>query len=119
MDSRTATHLAQDHACRAGQWRTPSVPGHDWRTSTIGIIGLGNIGHQVATMASSLGIKVIYHNRTIVPNAPFEYVPLDELYKRADVVVPLTPLTEETVGLINTDSIAKMKDGVMIVNTCE
>ena len=85
----------------------------------MGIIGLGNIGAQVATMAQYLGFKVIYSNRHKSEEEDFEFVSRDELYKRADVVLLLTPLTDETRGMINTDSIAQMKDGVIIVNVCE
>jgi len=106
-------------SARAGNWRDPTARAIDWRGATLGIIGLGNIGAQVATMAQYLGFKVIYSNRHKSEEEDFEFVSRDELYKRADVVLLLTPLTDETRGMINTDSIAQMKDGVIIVNVCE
>ena len=66
-----------------------------------------------------IGMKVIYNNRHELPHSKYDYVDLDTLYSRADVLVILAPLTEETRGMINDESIGKMKDGVMVVNVGE
>lgn len=85
---------------------------------TIGIIGFGRIGRAVGAAAKALGMNVIAYNRSRCAEgeAIGEYVPLDELYARADVISLHCPATEATRGMINRDSIAKMKDGVIIIN---
>lgn len=80
---------------------------------------MGNIGIRVADMATSLGMKVVYSNRRKVPGVPYEHMAKEEMYKVVDVLVVLTPLTEETTGLLNKDEFAKMRDGIMIVNVGE
>ena len=104
---------------RAGKWKDPSIKALDWRGKTLGILGLGNIGSQVADMATGLGFKVIYSNRHRAEDEPYEFVSREELFKRADVRLLLTPLTDETRGLINKRTIKELKDGVIIVNVCE
>jgi len=86
---------------------------------TLGVIGLGRIGKSAARIAGALGMKVIAYD--IVQSEEggklAQYVTQDELYARADVVSLHCPLFPETEGLINKESIAKMKDGVIIINT--
>jgi phosphoglycerate dehydrogenase-like enzyme len=91
----------------------------DWLGATLGVIGMGNIGSQVAAAATGLGLRVIYSNRHKSEDTPYEYVSKEELYARSDVILLLTPLTEETRGMINKHSISQMKDGVIIVNVGE
>ena len=81
----------------------------------VGIIGLGNIGTQVAAMCAALGMKVIYNNRR-KKEVPYDWVSLDELYARSDAVVVTAPLTDETQGLLSSGAFEKMKDGVVVVN---
>lgn len=85
---------------------------------TMGIIGFGRIGRAVGAVARALGMTVIAYNRSRCPEgeAIGEYVTLDELYARSDVISLHCPATEATTGIINADSIAKMKDGVIIIN---
>ena len=85
---------------------------------TMGIIGFGNIGRSVGTIARALGMKVLAYNRSRCAEgeAIAEYVSLDELLERSDVISLHTPLTEATKHIINKESIAKMKDGVIIIN---
>ncbi|RSH93787.1 hypothetical protein EHS25_006435 [Saitozyma podzolica] len=105
----------QDQSVRSGGWRDSGVRTLDWRASTVGIIGLGNIGHMLADMCAALGMNIIYTSRHR-KDVPYEHVGLDELYARADCVVLTCPLTEETKGMINREAISKMKDGVVLVN---
>ena len=86
---------------------------------TFGIIGLGTIGKVVAKVAADFGMKVIaYSPHPSEEGAKVaEYVSLDELFARADVISLHCKLTEETKNLINKDTIAKMKDGVILINT--
>ena len=85
---------------------------------TMGVIGFGNIGRSVGTIARALGMKVLAYNRSRCAEgeAIAEYVSLEELLERSDVISLHTPLTEATKHIINKESIAKMKDGVIIIN---
>ena len=85
---------------------------------TIGIIGFGRIGQQEGRIAKALGMDVIAYD--VYPNDSGReigtYVELDELYAKADVITLHANLTAENTGMINRDSIAKMKDGVILIN---
>ena len=85
---------------------------------TIGIIGFGRIGQAEGRVAKALGMNVLAYD--LYPNDRgreiAEYVDLDTLYARADVVTLHCNLTPENTGMINKDSIAKMKDGVILIN---
>ena len=86
---------------------------------TVGIIGLGKIGTRTAEILNVFGCKVLAQSRTHHANAPeyVEQVSQEELLKRSDIVVLHCPLNEETHHMINADSIARMKKGVVIINT--
>lgn len=85
---------------------------------TAGIIGLGRIGQATARILNALDMKVLAYDSS--PNEQgkklAEYVELDELYARSDVIFLHCPLFPSTEGMINKDSIAKMKDGVILIN---
>lgn len=85
---------------------------------TIGIIGFGRIGQSEGRIAKALGMNVIAYD--LYPNDKgreiAEYVDLDTLFKRADVITLHCNLTPENTGMINKASIAKMKDGVILIN---
>ena len=85
---------------------------------TIGIIGFGRIGQAEGRIAKALGMKVLAYD--VVSNDSGreigEYVDLEELFRRADVVSLHCNLTKENTGLINRDTIAMMKDGVILIN---
>lgn len=87
---------------------------------TMGIIGFGRIGQLTANIAESLGMKVLaydeYQNKAL-ENEKQKYVLLDELLASSDVISLHCPLFPSTQGIINKNSIAKMKDGVIIINT--
>lgn len=97
----------------AGEHRLIELAG-----KTMGIIGFGRIGRAVGAAARALGMTVIAYNRSRCPEgeAIAEYVPLEELFARADVISLHCPANDATVGMINRSSIAKMKDGVIIIN---
>jgi glycerate dehydrogenase len=87
---------------------------------TFGIIGYGRIGQIVARIAQSFGMKVLANSRSMnssTKNEEAEYADLDTLLKEADVISLHCPLTESTRGLINKNTIAKMKDTAIIINT--
>ena len=85
---------------------------------TLGIIGFGRIGQTTGRIAKAMGMKVIAYDSVESDSgrAIGEYVTLDELLASSDVIALHCPLFPETQGIINKDSIAKMKDGVIILN---
>ena len=91
--------------------------GNDLYGKTVGVIGTGKIGRIFINICRGFGMKVIAYDLYPVPNSDIEYVSLEELFKRADVISLHCPLTPETTHIINKDSIALMKKGVAIINT--
>lgn len=85
---------------------------------TAGIIGTGKIGAAMCRICNGFGMKVIVHDIYQNPDLNYvEYVSLNELYKRSDLISLHCPLTEKNRHMINLDAILKMKDGVILVNT--
>lgn len=84
---------------------------------TLGLLGVGLIGTEVAKRAAAFGMDVIAYDPFLTTHPIAKLVPLDELLARADYVSLHTPLTDQTRGLIDAAAIAKMKDGVILVNT--
>lgn len=87
---------------------------HELCGKTWGIIGLGNIGKQVARVAEALGCKVLANKRT--PEVGYTCVDLDTLLSQSDIITVHTPLTEQTRGLIGIEELAKMKPETILVN---
>ena len=86
----------------------------------MGVIGFGRIGQRTAEIAQALGMKILAYDAYKNPELESEsckYVELEELLANSDVISLHCPLFPETEGIINKDTIAKMKDGVMILNT--
>lgn len=86
---------------------------------TFGVIGTGAIGCRVAKIAAAFGCKVIAYSRTVKPELEADgvkFVSLDELLRTADFISLHVPLTAETDKMINATSIAKMKDGAVLIN---
>ncbi|MBQ8834829.1 MAG: D-2-hydroxyacid dehydrogenase [Oscillospiraceae bacterium] len=97
-------------------WDTPQM---ELAGKTLGIIGFGRIGQTVGRLAKAFGMNVIAHSRTKYPEGweIGEYVDLDTLYARSNVISLHCPLFPENAKMINTESIEKMKDGVILLNT--
>lgn len=95
-------------------WDTPQM---ELAGKTMGIIGYGRIGQAVGTIAQALGMRVLAYSRTQRSDSTVPYVDLDTLLKESDVVSLHCPLFPETKGLINAETIAKMKDGAILLNT--
>ncbi len=95
--------------------------GFDMIGKTAGVVGTGKIGRTVVQVLKGLGMNVIMYD--LYPNEEFakqtgcEYVPLNDLYKKSDIITLHCPLTKETEYMINENSISMMKKGVMIINT--
>ena len=106
---------------KEGRWDRKKFTGTQLEGKTIGVIGLGRVGETVASRAKGLGMTVIgydpYLADTKGPALGIETCDdLDEVFARSDYVTVHTPLTDETRGLIGADAIAKMKDGVRVIN---
>ena len=97
-------------------WKTPQM---ELAGKTMGIIGFGRIGRAVGKIARAFGMRVLAYNRSRCPEgeAIGTYVDLDTLLTQSDVISLHCPLTEQTTGIINSTTIAKMKDGVLLLNT--
>ncbi|MER2057040.1 MAG: D-2-hydroxyacid dehydrogenase, partial [Clostridia bacterium] len=94
-------------------WDYPLI---ELKGKTMGIIGYGRIGSAVGRIASAFGMKVLAVKRHPKDDTLAEFTTLDDLYSRADVISLHCPLTTDNVGMINREAIAKMKDGVIIIN---
>lgn len=97
-------------------WLTPQM---ELAGKTLGIIGFGRIGQAVGQLAKAFGMKVIAYNRSQCEEGRkiAEYVDLNTIFAQSDIVSLHCPQTAETEKLINAETIAKMKDGAMLVNT--
>ena len=97
-------------------WNYPLI---ELSSKTIGIIGFGKIGQEVAKLAAAFGMKVLAYSRTEYEEVRklAEYVDLDTLLASSDIVSLHCPLFPETRGIINNEKIAKMKDGAILLNT--
>lgn len=95
--------------------------GFDLKGKTLGVIGTGKIGCNVIKIAKGFNMNVLafdtFQKPELQDQLGFKYVSLEELYKQSEVITIHVPLTKETHHLINDDSISKMKDGVVIINT--
>jgi D-3-phosphoglycerate dehydrogenase len=105
---------------KSNKWEKKKFAGIELFGKTLGIVGLGNIGKHVAQRARGLGMNVVgydpYMTEEMAHSLGVSLVSLDEIYAQADIITVHTPLTPETRHLINTETIAKMKNGVRLVN---
>lgn len=104
--------------CRENNFALNGLMGVNFYGKTAGIIGTGKIGQAMARICKGFGMKVIAYD--LFPNKSLdflEYVSLDELLAQSDLISLHCPLSPETRHIINAESIAKMKDGVILVNT--
>lgn len=109
-----------DAGMHAGKWEKKSLQGTELRGKTLGIVGLGKIGMEVARRAKAFSMEVVGHDPYVSPALAKEQgvklASLDELYAAADYITLHVGLTPQTTGMINADSLKKMKKGVRIVN---
>lgn len=114
-------HHAQ--SVRAGRWVASAdfcywdFPLVELAGRTLGIVGFGAIGHAVARIGLAFGMKVIASTRTPRAVEGVEFVAMDEVFRRADVVTLHCPLTPETQGLVDTARLTQMKPGAFLINT--
>jgi len=94
--------------------------GREVHGATVGIVGLGRIGQQIAKRARGFDMKILYHNRhrrvELEPSLNAAYVSFDELLSTSDYIVLSVPLTAETRGLIGRDQFARMKPTAILIN---
>lgn len=104
----------------AAKWDKKSLQGTELRGKTLGIVGLGRVGLEVARRARSFGMELIGYDPFIAPVIAREnqvtLLPLDEIFKQSDYLTLHVGLTTQTEGMINASSIQMMKQGVRIVN---
>lgn len=103
--------------CRAGQTKDGLV-GVELMGKTVGIVGVGAIGTRTAELCHAFGCKVLGNKRHVRGDEPdyIEFVSLEELLSRSDIVSLHCPLNEDSRGMINKDTIAKMKPGALLIN---
>lgn len=103
---------------RENNFSLVGLTGSNFHKKTAGIIGTGKIGAAMAKNCHGIGMNVIAFDTFKNPDLPFvEYVSLDELFKRSDLISLHCPLTPDTYHIIDIDAIEKMKDNVILVNT--
>ncbi len=111
---------AADVSTQAGKWEKNRFMGVEITAKTLGIIGCGNIGSIVAERAIGLKMRVVAYDPYLSEERALQLgvdkVDLDELFARADFITLHTPLTEKTRNIIDKAAIAKMRDGVRIIN---
>lgn len=119
--SRVAHHSDAVHQGRwesSPDWTFWDYPLIELSGKTMGIIGFGSIGQSVGRIAKAMGMRVITHSRSVKEEGKLiaEYVDMDTLFRESDVISLHCPLFPETKEIINKNNIAKMKDGVIIIN---
>lgn len=105
---------------REGNFALDGLLGFELHSRTVGIVGTGKIGFNVAKILLGFGCKVIAYDpypNEAARDAGVEYVPLDELFRQSDIITLHSPLTKETYHMINAHTINMMKPNVMIINT--
>jgi len=93
------------------------LTGFDLFGKTMGVVGTGKIGRVFVDICKGFGMKVIAYDPFPTKDSGIDYVELEELFRQSDIISLHAPLTKETYHIINQDSIAMMKDGVIIINT--
>jgi D-3-phosphoglycerate dehydrogenase / 2-oxoglutarate reductase len=104
-----------DRAMRAGNWLRED--GLQLTGKTLGLIGYGGIGAEVARIAAGSGMTVLAWNRTPKASPPVTFVALEQLLAESDVVSMHLLLTDETRGFLSRERLAQMKQGAMLINT--
>ncbi|HEY1939929.1 MAG TPA: phosphoglycerate dehydrogenase [Candidatus Angelobacter sp.] len=116
-----ARHLCRaDATTRAGKWEKKSLQGTELRGKTLGIIGLGRIGMEVARRARAFDMKVLAHDpfvsASLAREQGIQLAELEQVFTAADYLTLHVGLTQQTTGMINEKSLARMKKGVRIIN---
>lgn len=102
---------------KEGKWLKKELKRTELYQKTLGLLGVGRIGSEVAKRAAAFGMKVIAYDPFIKEHPVAKLVSFEELLANSDYISFHTPLTDETKGMINDALIAKMKKGVILINT--
>ncbi len=102
---------------KEGLWEKKALKGFELYQKTVGIIGFGTIGKQVAERLLAFGCKILAYD-VVKDNGGLnvEFAELDEIYAKADIITLHTPLLDATKKMLNADAFAKMKEGVFIID---
>ncbi len=116
-----ARHVVRaDSTMHAGKWEKKTLQGSELRGKTLGIVGLGRVGVEVSRRALAFGMKVVAHDPYVAPSLAQQLNitlgSLDEVFAQSDYITLHVGLTPQTQGMINADTIRKMKKGVRLVN---
>ena len=117
-----ARHIGPAHASMAvGKWERKNLQGVELNGKTLGVLGMGRIGGEVAKRALAFGMKVLAYDPFLTEarakQLGVELVPdVDAIYRSADFITVHMPVTDKTRGMLNAEAFAKMKPGVRIVN---
>lgn len=112
------TRLVDGHVAMTGRkWLKKELKRSELMGKTLGLVGAGNIGTELARRAIAFGMRVIAYDPLLKSHECVDLVSLDALFGQADYISLHVPLTDSTRGMINADTIAQMKDGVTIINT--
>ena len=117
--------MAADRFTRAGRfsgWDPLLLLGDELKGRTLGIIGMGRIGQEMASKCKAFGMNIIYHNRKPVDQETenrlsASYASLDKLLQQSDAISIHTPLNDETYHLVNEQTFEQMKTGAYLINT--
>ena len=101
---------------KAEKWEKKAFEGVELAGKTLGLIGIGNIGKEVARRANALGMTVLAYDPYVKSAEGVKLVPLDDLLKASDYISLHLPKTKESAGMLGTQAFGKMKEGVRIVN---
>jgi D-3-phosphoglycerate dehydrogenase len=116
-----ARKIPQAHASmKAGEWKRKDFSGVELNNKTLGILGMGRIGREVARRAIVFGMRVLAYDPYLTPSVAsalqVELVDLEEIYARCDFITVHMPMSDETKGMVNAAAFAKMKTGVRVLN---
>ena len=117
-----ARHLpAADAAMKQGKWEKKKFLGEEVRGKTLGLVGLGRIGQEVARRATAFGMRIVAHDpfisEQVARDLGAELVSMDDVFARADYVSLHMPSTAQTKNLVNAERLARSKKGLRLVNT--
>lgn len=118
MIAMPANIAPADASMKEGKWLKKELERTELMGKTLGLVGIGRIARELAVRAKAFGMRVVAYDKYVTQSDVAELMSLEKLYAESDYISLHTPLTDETKGMINAASIAKMKKGVRIVNTC-
>ena len=118
MAAMPANIVAADVSMKQGKWLKKDLERTELMGKTLGLVGIGRIARELAVRAKAFGMHVVAYDKNVEKSDAAEMMSLEQVYARADYISIHTPLTDETRGMINAASIARMKKGVRVINTC-